>query len=196
VEDGLRAEFGLDDGIGFGEAALDVAALVPSRLDQQLLAANGLVGVEHGLENLPVDIDQRDRVAGCVEGVRRHRCHGHARVARLVDEHVQIIRPDGNAHTRGGERAGEVDALHARVRVRGAEDRRVQHPGQLDVRRVASLATGTLGTGDARSGTADDFPGPGRPLVERVLLDHEPHVLVAALDLLLGLDQPRHAMRP
>ena len=68
----------------------------------------------------------------------------------------------------------------------------MQHSWQLDVCRVASFASRTLRARDARSGTADDFAGPGRPLVERVLLDHEPHVLVAALDLLLGLDQSRH----
>ncbi len=191
VEDGLGPELGLDDGIGFGEAALYVAALVPARRDQQLLAPNRLVGVEDGLQDVPVDVDQRDRVAGGVKGVRRDRCYCHPGVARLVDEHVQVVRPDRGPHTGGCERAGQVDALHARVRVRGAEDRRVQHPGQLDVCRVASLAARALGARDPRRGAADDFAGPGRPLVERVLLDHEPHVLVAALDLLLGLDQSR-----
>ena len=33
---------------------------------------------------------------------------------------------------------------------------------------------------------------PGRPLLERVLLDDEPDLLAAALDLLLRADQPRH----
>ena len=68
----------------------------------------------------------------------------------------------------------------------------MQHSWQLDVCRVASLAPGALRARDPRSGPADDLAGPGRPLVERVLLDHEPHVLVAALDLLLGLDQSCH----
>jgi hypothetical protein len=67
----------------------------------------------------------------------------------------------------------------------------VQQPGQADVARVTGLAAGLLETVEARRVAADDLAGPGRPLVERVLLDERPDLLVPALDLLLGLDQPR-----
>ena len=68
----------------------------------------------------------------------------------------------------------------------------MQHPRQLDVRGVARLAAGPLEAVEARRVPADDVAGPGRPLVERVLVDERPDLLVAALDLLLGLDQPCH----
>jgi hypothetical protein len=67
----------------------------------------------------------------------------------------------------------------------------VEHPGQLHVRRVARLTAGLLETVEARRVPADDVAGPGGPLVEGILVDERPHLLVAALDLLLGLDQPR-----
>jgi hypothetical protein len=67
----------------------------------------------------------------------------------------------------------------------------VEHPGQLYVRRVARLPPGFLEAVEARRIPADDVAGTGRPLVERILLDERPDLLVAALDLLLGLDQPR-----
>ena len=45
---------------------------------------------------------------------------------------------------------------------------------------------------DAGGGPADDVARAGGPLLERVLLDDEPDLLEAALDLLLGADQSRH----
>ena len=42
------------------------------------------------------------------------------------------------------------------------------------------------------AGSADDLARPGRPLLERVLFDDEPDLLVAALDLLLRADQSCH----
>jgi hypothetical protein len=66
----------------------------------------------------------------------------------------------------------------------------VEHPRQLDVRRVARLSAGLLEAVESRRIAADDVAGPGRPLEERVLVDERPDLLVAALDLLLGLDQP------
>ena len=44
----------------------------------------------------------------------------------------------------------------------------------------------------ARRRPADDRERPRGPLLERILLDDEPHLLEAALDLLLGADQSRH----
>jgi hypothetical protein len=67
----------------------------------------------------------------------------------------------------------------------------VQHPGQLEVGGVARLAARPLQPVDPPRVAADDGERPGRPLLERVLLDDGPDLLVAALDLLLGFDQPR-----
>ena len=67
----------------------------------------------------------------------------------------------------------------------------MEHPRQLDVGRVARLAARLREPVEAWRVAADDIAGTGRPLDERVLVDERPDLLVAALDLLLGLDQPR-----
>jgi hypothetical protein len=67
----------------------------------------------------------------------------------------------------------------------------VEHARQTDVRRVAGLAARALVAVDLRRRLPDDVADPGRPLVERVLVDDDPRLGVAALDLLLGADQPR-----
>ena len=68
----------------------------------------------------------------------------------------------------------------------------MQHPGQLHVRRVHRLAARALAPVDTDRVAADDVARAGGPLVERVLLDDEPDLLVPALDLFLGADQSRH----
>ena len=68
----------------------------------------------------------------------------------------------------------------------------MEHPGQPEVGRVARLAARAQRAGDPRRGPPDDLARAGGPLLERVLLDDEPDLLVAALDLLLGSDQSCH----
>ena len=68
----------------------------------------------------------------------------------------------------------------------------MQHPGKPNVLRVASLAAGARKAVDSSCRAADGSKGTFRPLLERVLLDHDPLLRVAALDLLFGLDQPCH----
>ena len=68
----------------------------------------------------------------------------------------------------------------------------MQHPGQLDVGGEGRLAAHALGPVDARRRPADHLERPGGPLLERVLLDDEPDLLAAPLDLLLRADQPCH----
>ena len=68
----------------------------------------------------------------------------------------------------------------------------MEHSGQLDVRRVARLAARAQRPGHPGGGPADDLARAGRPLLEHVLLDDEPDLLVTALDLLLGSDQSCH----
>src|SRR5437764_1513549 len=66
----------------------------------------------------------------------------------------------------------------------------MEHSRQLDVGRVTRLAAHTQGAVLAGCRPADHGERPLRPLFERILLDDEPHLLEASLDLLLRADQP------
>ena len=68
----------------------------------------------------------------------------------------------------------------------------MQRARQLEIARVARDTASLLVAVEAHRRAADDIAGTRRPLVEGVLLDERPDLLVAALDLLLGLDQSRH----
>src|SRR5260221_5198759 len=68
----------------------------------------------------------------------------------------------------------------------------MQHPGQLDVGREARFAAYALRRVLPHGRPADDGLRPCGPLLQRILLDDEPHLLEAALDLLLRADQSRH----
>ena len=68
----------------------------------------------------------------------------------------------------------------------------MQRAGKLEVARVACDPAGLLVAVEAHGRPADDVAGTGRPLIERVLLDERPDLFVAALDLLLRLDQSCH----
>ena len=68
----------------------------------------------------------------------------------------------------------------------------MQRSRELEVARVARDPAGLLVAVEAHGRPADDVARARRPLVERVLLDERPDLLVAALDLLLRLDQSRH----
>jgi len=91
--------------------------------------------------------DHRDglaRVADRVDGQRRLKVGGVRRLARLAQRnrrHAGEVgaRQEGQ-HTRPRERAPPVDAAHARVSVRAADDDRVRHPGPDQVVDVASAA--------------------------------------------------------
>jgi hypothetical protein len=68
----------------------------------------------------------------------------------------------------------------------------VQHARELDVGRVRRLSARALRAVDPWDTAADVRERPGRPLVERVLVDDDPLLGVAALDFLFGPDQPCH----
>ena len=89
-------------------------------------------------------------------------------------------------------RHARVDLAHPRPGEWAAEHGRVQHPRQLDVGGVAGLAARALEAVPARRRPADNVAWAGGPLLQRVLVDDDPLLGVAALDLLLGLDQPCH----
>ena len=71
-------------------------------------------------------------------------------------------------------RGRQVEFRDARVRVRAAQDRGVEHPGKLEVGRVDGLARGRARAVDALGRLADGLARPGRPRLDRVLVDHDP----------------------
>jgi hypothetical protein len=104
----------------------------------------------------------------------------------------RLAGADGGDDARRRESGREVDPRHPGVRVRAAQERRVEHPRELHVAGVAGLAARLLVAVEPRGVTTHHLTRARRPLRERVLLDERPDLLVATLDLLLGLDQPRH----
>src|SRR3954453_18858013 len=126
------------------------------------------------------------------EGVCRGGRDGCARETRLILEPVRLARADSGAHARQREGRSEVDSPRSRMRVRRPQNRRVEHPRQLEVGCVARLAADTLVAVLARRGLADHGERPLGPLLERILLDDDPHLLEASLDPFLGADQSCH----
>ena len=128
---------------------------------------------------------------------QRLRCDGGDRRALVLGvcaDALHVAGPDGGQDARRREGRREIDPLHPRPCVRAAKKRGVGEPGQADVAGVTGLAARLLVAVDADGRAADDSARPRRPLVERVLLDERPDLLVAALDLLLRLDQPRQVV--
>jgi hypothetical protein len=192
VENGRSAVLGLDDHVRLGQPAVEVAALVAARLVDELLARDRFVGVEQRLQLFPLDLDQLHRGARLPGGVGGDRGYRLTRVRRLVGEDMDVARTDDGVDAGRRARRLEVEALDAGARVRAAQHRGVQHAVEADVGRVRCEPTGALQAVFPRRVVADDLEWSGRPLVEHVLLDDHPGFLVAALDLLLCLDQSRH----
>ena len=194
VEDDLRAVLGLDEGVGIGDAPLEVTPLVVLHVRDERLAPDRLVGIEQRLEHLPLDAELLQRGLRLAEGFRRDRRDGLADVAGLVRERIDLARTDDRAHA--APRAGrvQVDTRYTRARVGAAQHGRVQHARQLEIGGVRRLATGFFHAVDTWDRLAHRREWPGRPLIERVLLDDDPDVLVAALDFLLGADQSRQVL--
>ena len=188
----LRRVLGLDDGVRLGEPALVVAALVPPRLLKHGAARDRLVGVEQRLEHLPLHLDQLERGPRLRERLGGNTAHGGAFEVRVLVHSPDFARADDCKHAGCGCSRRQVDPGHARPRMRAAQERALEHPGELDVAGVAGLAARLLVAVEPRRVPADDRARAGGPLDEHVLLDERPDLLVAALDLLLGLDQPRH----
>ena len=70
----------------------------------------------------------------------------------------------------------------------------MQHRGQLQVGRVRRLAADAHQAVDAGHLLSHGLQRPLGPLVERILVDHDPDVLVASFDFLLGADQSCHVL--
>ncbi len=111
-----------------------------------------LLAVEHERQLLVLDRDRLGGVLGERAGVRDHRRHPFARIARYVDgeraaRHVRRIEPRHQRHGRGGklaavehvmhagqaERRGLVDGDDARRRVWAGDERHVAGARQGDV---------------------------------------------------------------
>ena len=191
MEDDLRAIGRPDDDVGLGQAPLEIAALAATRAVERA-SGDGFVGVEQRLELLPLDRDQAKCRACLVERIGAEGCDRLALVGRLVCEHRDVAGADRRPHAGRLERRGEVDPLHPGPSVRASEHGGVEHPGQRDVGREKRLSTCAGEAVDTSRRAADDLAGPGRPLLERVLLDDEEDLLEPALHLLLGADQSRH----
>jgi hypothetical protein len=189
VEHDLRAVLGFDDSVALGDTALEVAALVRLDVGDERLLLDRLVGVEQRLERLPLDIQRGQSGLGLPERLRRHSRNRLADVAGLLFQHVELAGAENGAYATRSARGRQVDTCYTRARERAAQHRRVQHARQLDVGGVQHLAAGAVETVDARHLLPDRRERPFRPLVERVLLDDDPDVLVAAFDFLFGLDQ-------
>jgi hypothetical protein len=191
VEDRLRPVLGLDDRVGLGQPLLQVAPLVVRGLVDQGAAPDGLVGIEERLDHVPLDVEELERGARLRERVRRDGDYGRARIPRLVREGIAGGRAERRPDAWGGQCGRQVEAPHAGRSVRASEDGGVEHAGELDVRRIASFPAGAGEACHPLGRTADRVAGPGGPLLEVVLLDHDPLLGVAPLDFLLGADQPR-----
>ena len=105
VQDGLRAELGLDDHVRLGERFVHVAPLVAAHLADELSGLRGLVGIEERLGDVPLHVDQVERRARQLDRVGGDCSDGLALVARLVGEDREVARPDCSPHTRSFERS-------------------------------------------------------------------------------------------
>jgi hypothetical protein len=87
-----------------------------------------------------------------------------------------------------------MQAFDTRACIRRAQHRRVQHAWELEVGRVWRLAARALRAVDPWDTAADVRERPGRPLVERVLVDDDPNFFVAPFDFFFGADQSCHVV--
>ena len=149
-----------------------------SRLAEQLLACDRLVGIEHGFELLPFDRDRGHRRARLLECVCADRGDRSPLVAALLFELRNVARADRRVDARQRERGREIDARDVCMRVRAAQHGCVQHPRQLEIGGVDRLASRTLESVDTRRRLSDDLACAGGPLLQCVLFDDEPDLLV------------------
>ena len=143
---------------GSGRTPIETASLGRvgrAGMQQHGAGRDGLDGVEDGGQLLVVDLDQPRRGAGLLARLGGDGGDDVAGVARDVGEHALVARlaavePEvgdvlGRQRDAAVGQRRDVDAHHARVRVRRAHERGVQHARALDVDRVA------LRAGDAAS---------------------------------------------
>ena len=142
-------------GLPVEDVVVGLALLVVA--DDRRVGVERPLGVHHGSDHLVLDVDQLERVARRVAVVGDDERDLLALEAHLVGgEHgLRVVRhrrhprqPERLEHGAGDDRVhlrvrlggGGVDRHDPGVRVRAAQDRAVQHAGQVDVVDVAALA--------------------------------------------------------
>ena len=125
--------------------------------DQRRVGVERLARVDDRRQRLVLDVDQLERVVRRVLVGRDHERDLLALEADLVarehglrvvgdrrhprePERLEVLRGDDGGDVRVRERLRGVDRDDARVRVRAAQHRPVDHPGQPDVVEVGALA--------------------------------------------------------
>ena len=215
VQHGLRAVLGLDDDVRLGQPALEVAALVAARR-RRASSRGAPPRPRRAAAAAPPTRTSSSSTAACA------RARSSAATAATAAPSNDGSALSTSEETHSGPRQpgspgwrswrdalrsrgvstprtpGAASARAASIRVTraraygAAEHGRLEHPRQAEVGGVARLPGRPLAAVDARRRAADHLERPLGPGVERVLLDHDPLLGVAALDLLLGLDQPCH----
>ena len=125
--------------------------------DQRRVGVERLARVDDRRQRVVLDVDQRERVVGRVLVGRDHERDLLALEADLVagehglrvvgdrrhprePERLEVLGGDDGGDVGMRERRRRVDREDARVRVRAAQDRAVDHPRQLDVVEVGARA--------------------------------------------------------
>ena len=123
--------------VGVQRRHLERARHVVDRRQRLVLDRDRAHGVARLLQRLRGD--DRDGLAVVAHAVdREHGLVGELEAVRLGARDV-VVREHG-VHAGQLERRGDVDRDDARVRVRAAQRRAVQHPGDVEVARVGELA--------------------------------------------------------
>ena len=150
-------------GIARGDARLVEQVVAELRVDEGRAGGERRGRREQGRQRLVLDLDERggvlgggaalggerhDRLADVAHALQREREHGAGLHALVVEEHAAV----GLAEPRGifpGEHAGDAgrapggverDARQARVSVRAAHERDVDHARQREIVHVAAAA--------------------------------------------------------
>ena len=110
VEDGLRAVLGLDDRVGLGKAALEVAALVAARLaDAAAPRATASSGSSSGSRTSHSTSISVERGAGLRERVGGDRGDGARPGSRHSSRALDVARDEHGADARRLQRTRRVD---------------------------------------------------------------------------------------
>ena len=193
-----RIECQLDRDLGRRERGLGVAARVVRGVLRETLLGETVPHVDEVREDLEIEgerdkprpccfrgvrCDNRDRGSG-IRGLR-----GEERRARRQGQIAR--RPDHGPHPGDRTRRVEIERAHGSVCDRRAKNRCVQHPGQPHVDREAHAARSARRPVVSWRRPTDEIElGVGRPARGVVaLVDEGPHVLVAALHLLLRANE-------
>jgi len=108
------------------ERRLRVAPAEFTRIEHELLGRHGIVDVEDGRQNLPLDVGEPRRCPRCGEGRCRHRKHRLAAVERRRLDEDRIVTHDRAAVVAAGNVARRHHRDHARCASHSGEIERCQ----------------------------------------------------------------------